>query len=153
MRRLPVLIALALALPLAAIAQPVTWRNALKQPASWYGSPEAVRIADNLLLYQRDIGGWDKNIDMALPLGPKERLALEKEQHDPAAHSTIDNDSTYTQMRYLARVYAATGEPRFAAAFRRGWYLMKAQCPCGGWPQFYRAPRFTGIASPTMTTR
>jgi PelA/Pel-15E family pectate lyase len=116
----------------------VSWRNALSQPAAWYGGIEAVRIADNLLLYQHDIGGWDKNIDMALALGPKERAALEKEKHDPEAHSTIDNDSTYTQVEFLARVYTATRQGRFAGAFRRGFeYLMKAQYPNGGWPQFY----------------
>src|SRR2546428_727361 len=122
---------------LAAAAQPVPWRNALKQPAAWYGSAEAVRIADNLLLYQHEIGGWGQNPDMALPLGPKELLTLEKDRKDPAAHSTIDNDSTYPQMHYLARVFTATKNERFAAAFRRGFeYLLKAQYPNGGWPQF-----------------
>jgi PelA/Pel-15E family pectate lyase len=116
----------------------VSWRNALRQPAAWYGTAEAVRIADNLLLYQHEVGGWDKNIDMALALGPKERADLEKEKHDPEAHSTIDNESTYTQMEFLARVYTATPQDRFAAAFRRGFeYLMRAQYPNGGWPQFY----------------
>jgi PelA/Pel-15E family pectate lyase len=119
-------------------AQAVTWRDAQNQPAAWYGSAEAIRIADNLLLYQRDIGGWDKNIDMANELSAEDRAKLEKEKHDPESHSTIDNDSTYTQIRYLARVYSATHEARFAAAFRRGFeYLMKAQYPDGGWPQFY----------------
>jgi PelA/Pel-15E family pectate lyase len=123
---------------LAVQAQAVAWRDAMRQPASWYGGAEAVRIADNLLVYQRDVGGWDKNIDMAAPLTPEKRSALEKEKGDPEAHSTIDNDATYTQMRYLARVYTATHEPRFAAAFRRGFeYLLKAQYPNGGWPQFY----------------
>jgi PelA/Pel-15E family pectate lyase len=116
----------------------VSWRDAMKQRGAWYGSLEAVRIADNLLLYQREIGGWDKNIDMALALGPKERAALEKEKRSLEAHSTIDNDATYTQMRYLARVYTATRQERFAAAFRRGFeYLLKAQYANGGWPQFY----------------
>ena len=56
----------------------------------------------------------------------------------PQAHSTIDNDATYTQMRYLARVFTATRLTRFQAAFRRGLdYLLKAQYPNGGWPQFY----------------
>src|SRR5262245_37310134 len=119
-------------------AQAVAWRDALKQPASWYGTAEAVRIADNLLLYQRDIGGWDKNLDMAAPLNPTQRAALEKEKHDPESHSTIDNNSTYTQMQFLARVHTATHEARFAAAFRRGFeYLLKAQYPNGGWPQFF----------------
>jgi PelA/Pel-15E family pectate lyase len=116
----------------------VSWHDAMKQRASWYGSLEAVRIADNLLLYQRDIGGWDKNIDMALALGPKERAEIEKQKQNPEAHSTIDNDATYTQMRFLAKVCTATKQERFAAAFRRGFeYLLKAQYPNGGWPQFY----------------
>jgi PelA/Pel-15E family pectate lyase len=110
----------------------------MRQPATWYGSVEAVRIADNLLAYQRDIGGWDKNIDMAAPLTAEKRAQLEREKRDPEAHSTVDNDATYTQMRYLARVYAATHEPQFAASFRKGLqYLLKAQYANGGWPQFY----------------
>ena len=75
--------------------------------AAWFGGDEAVRIAENLLLYQREIGGWVKNIDMALALGPTDRAAIEKQKADPEAHSTIDNDATYTQMRYLARVFTA----------------------------------------------
>ena len=134
MNRLPIFLAVACAMS----AQSVTWREALKQPDAWYGSAEAVRIANNLLLYQRDIGGWDKNIDMARALTPAERGELEKEKHEPAAHSTIDNQSTYPQMQYLARVYTATHEARFAAAFRSGFeYLMWAQYANGGWPQFY----------------
>jgi PelA/Pel-15E family pectate lyase len=126
-----------------AYAQPVAWRDAMRQPASWYGGAEAVRIAENLLLYQRDVGGWDKNIDMAQPMTPEVRATLLREKSDPEAHSTIDNDATYTQMRFLARVFtagsaAAGGEQRFAAAFRKGLgYVLKAQYPNGGWPQFY----------------
>jgi PelA/Pel-15E family pectate lyase len=119
-------------------AQPVGWKDALRQPAAWYGGADALRIADNLLVYQRDIGGWDKNIDMAAPLSAADRARLEKEKHDPESHSTIDNSSTYTQMEFLARVYTATKQERFAAAFRKGFeYLMKSQYPNGGWPQFY----------------
>src|ERR1017187_568010 len=127
----------------ASLHELVSWRDAMRQPAAWYGSAEALRIADNLLLYQREIGGWDKNIDMALALGPTDRAAIEKQKRDPAAHSTIDNDATYTQMRYLARVHTATKDtatkdPRFQTAFYRGLhYLLKAQYPNGGWPQFY----------------
>ena len=99
----------------AAFAQPVTWRNAMRQPEAWYGSAEAVRIADNLLAYQLPPGGWDKNIDMsAAP-------AADRGPGQP----TIDNDATYTQMRYLARVHRATGHARFAAAFRRGFEYLR----------------------------
>ena len=118
--------------------QTVAWRDAMRQPAAWYGSAEAARIAENLLLYQRDIGGWDKNIDMAAPLTAEKRAELMREKSDPAAHSTIDNDATYTQMRFLARVFTISLQGRYAAAFRRGLeYLFKAQYANGGWPQFY----------------
>jgi len=82
------------------------------------------------------VGGWDKNIDMAMPLGSKERAEVERQKRD--GHTTIDNQATYTQLQYLAKVYAATKEQPFAAAFRRGLnYLLKAQYANGGWPQFY----------------
>ncbi len=112
-----------------------TWRSAQRQPAAWYGSAEAIRIAGNLLIYQHENGGWDKNIDMALPLGGKH---LEEVRQKHGGLSTIDNDATYTQMRYLAKVYAATRDGRYASAFQRGLsYLFAAQYPNGGWPQFY----------------
>lgn len=115
----------------------LTWEEATGQPANWYGREEAVRIADNLLLYQHDNGGWPKNIDMALPLDDEERAAVIAEKKDND-ETTIDNSSTYTQLRYLAQVYTATKLDRFKDAFMRGFeYLLKAQYPNGGWPQFY----------------
>lgn len=124
------------AVPEAADWLIVHWSHALGQRREFYRSPEAVRIADNLIAYQHPNGGWNKNIDMAQPL-TAERLAaiavLKTERQ-----TTIDNDATYSQLRYLARVYSATGESRFAAAFRRGLeYLLAAQYGNGGWPQFY----------------
>lgn len=119
----------------------VTWNNALRQKPEWYASDEAVRIADNLLLYQRAIGGWPKNIEMAKPLSPagKAELIDQKEQND----SLIDNGATYTQMIYLARVHQVTPQPRFKTAFLLGLdYLLKMQYANGGWPQYY--PRLTG---------
>ena len=114
----------------------VSWRDAMRQKPGWYGGPEAIRIADNLLLYQHDNGGWEKNIDMASPLGSATRasvLAARKE-----AHTTIDNEATYTQMNFLARVFTATGKSEYQDAFSRGLdYLLKAQYANGGWPQFY----------------
>ena len=46
----------------------VSWKQALDQKPDWYFSAEALRIAGNLLAYQHDNGGFEKNIDMALPL-------------------------------------------------------------------------------------
>src|SRR5690349_8845857 len=82
-----------------------TWSDALKQKPDWFTTPDALRIADNLLLYQRDSGGWPKNTDMAVVLSDadKTKLTVEKKLID----STIDNSSTYTQLSFLARVFTA----------------------------------------------
>ena len=118
--------------------QSVAWKDAMHQPPAWYAGAEALRIANQLLLYQHDNGAWEKNIDMAAPLGGPERDALLSRKKENLGHTTIDNDATYTQMRYLARVYTATHQERFRAAFQAGLnYLLEAQYPNGGWPQFY----------------
>jgi PelA/Pel-15E family pectate lyase len=119
----------------------VKWRDCLRQAPGWYGSAEAIRVAENLLLFQREIGGWQKNTEMADALSPSKKAEVIdlKEQND----STIDNGSTTTQMVYLARVFNATKQERFKAGFLKGLdYLLKAQYANGGWPQYY--PRLTG---------
>ncbi|HUV65348.1 MAG TPA: pectate lyase [Sedimentisphaerales bacterium] len=124
-------------------AGPIAWRQCLSQRTEFYAGDEAVRIADNVLLYQRDAGGWPKNIDMASVLSEpdKAKLRMAKNSKD----SMLDNGATHTQMRYLARVYEATGLERFRDAFRKGLdYLLEAQYENGGWPQRYPDP--TGYA-------
>lgn len=114
----------------------VNWRNALQQKADWYGGAEATQIADNVLLYQRDNGGWEKNIDMAEPLAPADRAKTLAEKDAP--YSTIDNGSTVTQLQYLAKVFNATQQSPYKEAFLQGVdYLLAAQYPNGGWPQYY----------------
>lgn len=117
-------------------ATAVTWDRVLQQPDAWYGTPEAVATAENVLRYQRHTGGWPKNIDMTKPLtdADRQRLDAERAQDD----STIDNDATVNQLRLLARVHAATHDDRFKAALSAGIaYLLQAQYPNGGWPQYF----------------
>ena len=116
------------------------WRDALKQKPEWYASDEAVRVGDNLLVYQRDAGGWPKNIDMAAVLTEKERAELVKQKGElDGDHApTIDNGATYTQLEFLARVYTARKLERHREAFLKGVdYLLKAQYENGGWPQYF----------------
>lgn len=123
-----------------ASAGEVPWRRVLNQEPAWYGSPEAVRIADNVLLHQRSCGGWPKNIDMAagLTAADRARLTGERSRNDAG----IDNGATITQLRYLARVASATSEARIETGFLRGLdYLLDGQYPNGGWPQFFPNPR------------
>ena len=114
----------------------VEWKDCLSQPPAWYASAEATRIADNLLVYQRRSGGWPKNVEMARLMSPADRATVtdEKDLND----STIDNGSTYTQLRFLARVFDAARLDRHRTAFLSGLdYLFLAQYPSGGWPQYY----------------
>jgi len=114
--------------------------NIPEREPKWYGSDEAVRIADNVLLYQRTTGGWPANVDMSSQLTEeqKSKVRMAKERAD----STLDNGATHTHLRYLARVYNATKQERFKEAFRNGLdYLLKAQYANGGWPQTYPSLR------------
>lgn len=114
----------------------IQWRDALHQTAGWYASAEATRVAENLVLYQRNTGGWPKNIDMAVALSDKQRSELLREKAE--IDSTIDNEATYTQLIFLARVHRATNAAQFREAFIKGFdYLIAAQYENGGWPQYY----------------
>ena len=112
------------------------WGRALQQKADWYGSDEALRIAENVLLYQRNNGGWTKNVDIATPLEPGEKAQLIEDKD--AAYSTIDNGATHTQLHFLAKVFTASKQEKYKSAFLNGLdYLLAAQYKNGGWPQYF----------------
>ena len=103
----------------------------------FFKTNEARRIGDQLLLYQRVTGGWPKNIDMARELNEEERTKVlnDKNRKDD---STIDNNATTMQMKFLARLYQATKEKRYREGFNKAVeYLLSGQYENGGWPQFW----------------
>ena len=117
----------------------ISWGRCLSQRGEFYAGDEAIRIADNVLLYQRDTGGWPKGIDMARVLSDddKGRIRSRKNRED----SILDNSATHTQIRYLAKVYDATRLERFKRGFLKGIdYLLDAQYDNGGFPQRYPNP-------------
>src|SRR6266566_4230463 len=117
-------------------ATPIRWEDCLNQTPEWYRGREAERVADNVLLYQRQVGGWPKNIDMAAVLTKQEQASLARQKQ--ASDATIDNDATYTQLIFLARVEALQKVEPYRAAFLNGLdYLLRAQYANGGWPQYY----------------
>jgi PelA/Pel-15E family pectate lyase len=119
--------------------KPISWSRCLGQKPGFYAGDEAVRIADNVLLYQRNTGGWQKGVNMARVLSGKDKAQLRKDKNKK--DSILDNGATHTQMRYLARVYDATKLERFKKAFLEAVdYLLRAQYPNGGWPQRYPNP-------------
>lgn len=123
----------------------VTWGNVFKQAPEWYQTDEAARIGDQVILYQRANGGWEKNVDMALMMTQRERTKLIETRSD-VSETTIDNRTTYPQVAYLARLITASMKkssppnnfPKYKEAFFAGLdYLLVSQYENGGWPQFY----------------
>ena len=123
---------------LKAQVHPKTWRNIIfNSNKEWFASSEAKEIAENVLLYQKDFGGWPKNIEMQKQLSPKEIEKLTQEKKDPA-ECTIDNGATTQEMIFLSKIYQKQPDERYKNAFLRGlMYLISAQYKNGGWPQFY----------------
>ena len=114
----------------------VSWNDVLKQAKLWYAVDEATRIANQVLPYQRDNGGWEKNVDMAAMLTQPERTKLlaEKSKTD----TTIDNSATTTQLQYLAKVITAKNIETHKAGFFRGLdFLLSMQYENGGFPQYF----------------
>ena len=115
----------------------VHWPSVIQNNDEWFAGAEAMRIGDNLLLFQKDNGGWNKNIDMAVEVSENKKMQLLAEKNQLEG-TTIDNGATHTQLRYLAKLFSVTKLERFKESFIVGLdYLLKAQYPNGGWPQFY----------------
>ncbi len=131
----------------------------LEHPADWYSSDDALRIAHNVITYQVADGGWSKNIDMVSgPRAPGDLydadnlnrfpdLADFDKPVDPNWHyiATLDNDATWMQINFLARVTTALlaahrdaeAAPIRSSVERGIEYLLNAQYPNGGWPQVW----------------
>lgn len=121
----------------AQVEEKLNWEEVQHRSKEWYANEEARKIADNILLYQHDNGGWLKNINMARHLSEREMAQLEKDKAQEIG-TTIDNGATHSQLRFLARIYDATGEEKYKEAFLKGIdFLLRAQYENGGWPQFY----------------
>lgn len=101
-----------------------------------YKPDEISAIADNILLYQKDNGGWPKNYDMQAILTPEQKDSLINVK--PLLNTTFDNRTTYSQIDYLAQVYQYTKAEKYKTAILKGLdFIMAAQYGNGGWPQYY----------------
>ncbi|OAM90984.1 pectate lyase [Termitidicoccus mucosus] len=102
--------------------------------------PEQVReIAANVLLFQCDNGGWPKNYDMCAILNDEEKAAVLSIKNRKTV--TFDNETTHSQVAYLAKAYAQIKEPAYRDACVRGLdFMLSAQLPGGGFPQRWPDP-------------
>lgn len=141
MRVLAVMIVLLTGL-LEAAGAPKAYKATLRRTdAAFFESDSARMIGRQLLAWQRVTGGWPKNIDMVKAMTAEEMAAVEAEKWRKD-DSTTDNDATTMQLRFLGRLYGATGEACWREAFRAGVeYLLSGQMENGGWPQFWPDPQ------------
>ena len=103
----------------------------------WFAADTARRMAEMMLTFQAPNGGWSKHVDFTRhPRAPGESYFTESNRWEWI--STIDNDATTSEMRFLAGVDAARRDVRYEQAFLLGLdYLLAAQYPNGCWPQVY----------------
>ena len=103
---------------------------------SRYNESQIVEIANNILFFQRNNGGWPKNYDMQAVLTNDQvkKLIQTKE----TTNTTFDNGTTYTHIDYLASAYALTKNKLYKDACLRGInFILTAQYSNGGWPQYF----------------
>ncbi|HEX6280055.1 MAG TPA: pectate lyase [Pyrinomonadaceae bacterium] len=123
----------------------VNWNEVFRQSPDWYQTDEAARIGDQVILYQKANGGFEKNVDMALMLTQAEKQKL-IDARPNVSETTIDNRTTYPQVAYLGRLITASAKKsspphnfsKYKEAFFKGLdYLLESQYDNGGFPQFY----------------
>lgn len=113
----------------------------LALPAAALQAAATDPVAENMLLLQTASGGWskhfqEKKVDYQRSYSEAERAALKAPGRKDDA--TIDNKATTHEITYLAEAWRTTGNAAYLAAARRGVeYLLAAQYPGGGWPQYY----------------
>ena len=100
------------------------WSSYSKKDQSWWQGSEAAALADEMIAYQLSDGGWRKDMKNATT-GSWNK-------------STIDNNATWGQIRFLANVYNATGIQKYKTSCLKGLdLLLNGQYSNGGWPQVF----------------
>lgn len=89
-----------------------------KNDAGWFGTDEAKKIAENVLLYQRDIGGWPKNIQMQEELTAQQKKDL-LTLKSSTKEITTDNSATCQEMLFMSKMYAQVKDDRYKESFKR----------------------------------
>lgn len=101
-----------------------------------YSANEFEKIADNILLYQRNNGGWPKNYDMQAILTTAQEIAIVKSKN--VFNTCFDNSATFSHLNYLAKTFSLSKKEKYKIAFIEGIkFILSAQYKNGGWPQFY----------------
>jgi len=101
-----------------------------------YKPTEIANIADNILLFQKNNGGWAKNYDMFAILTDDQKDSLRASKN--ILNTTYDNGNTYTQIAALSIAYKAIPEEKYKKGVLKGLdFVLESQYKNGGWPQYY----------------
>ena len=101
-----------------------------------YKPTEITAIADNILIFQKNNGGWPKNYDMQaiLTSAQKDSVLAAK----TATNTTFDNGTTHAQIVALCQAYTIAKKEQYKKGALLGLrYIKAAQYANGGWPQYY----------------
>ncbi|ENH95818.1 pectate lyase P358 [Gracilibacillus halophilus YIM-C55.5] len=101
----------------------------------------SIEQADNLLTWQMEHGGWDKNKSDTLFQRPWDGEEPRSESysfiHDMET-GTIDNNATIDEILFLALMYKETGDERYKESVLKGIeFLQNLQYETGGFAQAY----------------
>ncbi len=111
----------------------------LFKDSSWYGTPQSLNVAANVLMLQNANGGWPKNIRFYGDTLTPAQIDKYKAQYADVEETTIDNGGTYAEMLFVAKMYQATKNEVYKTAFLKGLAFMQSlQYPNGGFRQFAR---------------
>ncbi len=123
------------------------WRN-LRDPSRFIiverdqpsFAPSQVReIVGNILLFQRENGGWPKDYDMTAVLSAEQRAKVLETRGK--RDTSFDNGNIHSQVGYLARAAAQADEPAWKASCLRGFdFILGSQYDNGGFPQRFPVP-------------
>lgn len=101
-----------------------------------YKPTEITSIADNMLLFQKNNGGWPKNYDFFAILTGSQKDSVQAAKN--VLNTTYDNGNTYTQIAALSTAYTITKVEKYKTGVLKGLdYILESQYKNGGWPQYY----------------
>ena len=110
------------------------WYNRTDQlDAPLHDMSNIAAIADNIVLYQRDNGGWPENKHPQRVLSPAEIATIKA--NTAQADASFDNRNIYPQITYLMCAYEQTGNEHYRSAALKGLrFTLDVQYANGGWP-------------------
>lgn len=110
-------------------------RFAPRLPDAWFLTDSARLVGANVMAHQIENGAWPKNVNFFhLP----DTIVNSQFSIVNLSEATIDNGATTTEIRFLMRLFAATGDSLCLESALRGVrYLLSMQYDNGGFPQYF----------------